>query len=488
MRITNQMMTNNVMNNINKNKNNLSRLEQQYSSGKKIQRPSEDPIIAVRALKLRSNLSELNQYYEKNIPDAKNWMDVTESALNNINSILTTISESCNQGANDTLTVSDRTSVVQTLQQLKDQIYDEGNTTYAGRYVFTGYKTNTSLSFDKDTTDLDYNITENFTADDLEEITKVVGAYEVDDYVPSGTNDFSTSPTQVTTHRIRLAYDELTTGQTVNFTYTTSGTPTTVACTTVTSTDTGAYTPGANQVYFVQDTGELVFGDTIYQTVTQADSMSVEYEKDSFKDGDLRPEHYFNCDVTDVSGTTTTYVKSDQEIQYQINFNQSITVNTQASDAITPDIGRAIDEILDAVNDVTATETKISEVEKIIADSSTPSGDLDALNQLLEQLNTELTLKSSIMQDKFEKGLAVTNDYQDVVNVAVADLGSRYQRVELTEDRLSSQQVEYTDLLSNNEDADVTQVYIDYSSAETLYNASLSAASKLIQTSLLDFL
>ncbi len=70
MRITNKMMTNNVLHNINNNKNLLSTLENQYSTGKKIQKPSDDPIVAVRALKLRTNLAELSQYVEKNIPDA----------------------------------------------------------------------------------------------------------------------------------------------------------------------------------------------------------------------------------------------------------------------------------------------------------------------------------------------------------------------------------------------------------------------------------
>ena len=65
MRITNKMMTNNMLYNINSNKSSLSSLEEQYSTGLAIQRPSDDPIVAVRALKLRTNLSELNQYYEK---------------------------------------------------------------------------------------------------------------------------------------------------------------------------------------------------------------------------------------------------------------------------------------------------------------------------------------------------------------------------------------------------------------------------------------
>ena len=150
MRITNKMMTNNMMSNINKNKLGMNSLEEQYSSGKKIQRPSDDPIVTVRALKLRTNLSELSQYYEKNIPDAKSWMDVTESALTTVNDILKQVNTYCVQGSSDTLTASDRSSIVSNLDQLKQQIYQEGNTNYAGRYVFTGYKTDSSLMFTED--------------------------------------------------------------------------------------------------------------------------------------------------------------------------------------------------------------------------------------------------------------------------------------------------------------------------------------------------
>ncbi|HKL80613.1 MAG TPA: flagellin, partial [Mobilitalea sp.] len=70
----------------------------------------------------------------------------------------------------------------------------------------------------------------------------------------------------------------------------------------------------------------------------------------------------------------------------------------------------------------------------------------------------------------------------------VADLGSRYSRLELTENRLSSQKVDFEDLLSANEDVDIVDTIIKYNSAQTIYNASLSAAAKVVQNSLLDFL
>ncbi len=88
MRVTNSMISRNSMVNINSNKVNVDILNTQMTTQKKISRPSEDPVIAIRALRLRSNLSELDQYYERNIPDAKSWMEVTESALRNQQKIL----------------------------------------------------------------------------------------------------------------------------------------------------------------------------------------------------------------------------------------------------------------------------------------------------------------------------------------------------------------------------------------------------------------
>ena len=49
------------------------------TSQKKISRPSDDPVIAIRALRLRSSLSQINQYYEKNIPDA--ILDLIQNAI-----------------------------------------------------------------------------------------------------------------------------------------------------------------------------------------------------------------------------------------------------------------------------------------------------------------------------------------------------------------------------------------------------------------------
>ena len=147
MRVTTKMLNNNMMANISKNKSRLNTLNEQYTTGQKIQRPSDDPIIAVRTLKLRQTMTEINQYVEKNIPDAMSWMDITTSALDSMDSIMTSMYGYLNQGATDVLATSERKTVAENLEQLKGQLYSEGNANYSGRYVFTGYKTDTSLTF-----------------------------------------------------------------------------------------------------------------------------------------------------------------------------------------------------------------------------------------------------------------------------------------------------------------------------------------------------
>ena len=71
MRITNKIMQNNSLSNINKNKELEDKLNTQIATKKKITRPSDDPVVAIRALILRTNLSEISQYYSKKCTGCK---------------------------------------------------------------------------------------------------------------------------------------------------------------------------------------------------------------------------------------------------------------------------------------------------------------------------------------------------------------------------------------------------------------------------------
>ncbi|HHV59492.1 MAG TPA: flagellar hook-associated protein FlgL [Clostridiaceae bacterium] len=144
MRITNSMLINNMISNINKNLINLDKYQQQLATGKKIQVPSDDPVIAARALKLRTDVSKLNQY-KRNIDDAKSWLEYTDSILSQIGDVLHRARELAVEGANGTMTPEDMMTVKEEIEELKTQLIHLSNSSYAGRYIFSGFSTDKKL-------------------------------------------------------------------------------------------------------------------------------------------------------------------------------------------------------------------------------------------------------------------------------------------------------------------------------------------------------
>jgi len=150
MRITNNMLINNMVNYIGNNLTRMSKYQSQLATGKKIQVPSDDPVVAARALKLRTDVAEIDQY-KRNVNDALSWLDMTEDTLAKIGDILQRVRELTVQGANGTTTPDDTQKISLEVKQLRAQLIQLGNTTYAGRYIFSGYKTDQKLLNDDGT-------------------------------------------------------------------------------------------------------------------------------------------------------------------------------------------------------------------------------------------------------------------------------------------------------------------------------------------------
>ena len=74
MRMTNKIMRNNSLYNINQTKIMEDKLTNQMTNQSKIVRPSDDPVVAIRALRLRSNVTSVTQYHDKNAADADQWL------------------------------------------------------------------------------------------------------------------------------------------------------------------------------------------------------------------------------------------------------------------------------------------------------------------------------------------------------------------------------------------------------------------------------
>lgn len=144
MRITNNMLINNMMLSLSNNLTRTAKYQEQLATGKKISLPSDDPIVASKSLKLRTDVAEIQQY-KRNTDDATNWMEITESTMNQITEVVQRMREITVQAANGTNTTEDMEKIKEEAAQLRDQLINLGNATYAGRYIFSGYKTDKPL-------------------------------------------------------------------------------------------------------------------------------------------------------------------------------------------------------------------------------------------------------------------------------------------------------------------------------------------------------
>lgn len=428
MRITNTMMTNNILMNINRNRETLSNYETQLSTGKKIQRPSDDPIVAVRALKFRTNVNEIEQYIG-NAEDGISWSSVTEQAVANVTDIAERIRELSVQASSDVMNYENRKNTVTEVNELMEQFLAEMNTSYAGRHVFGGYKTNVPLTFTEDST-AHYQLTEHFSADDIDTVQRISNDEIID----------------VT--RIRLGYDHVINPDSTNL-VAAGFNPITV----MNSTDAGAFEPAAGDVYFLEDTGELIFNEADIASIP--DPLDFTYEKNEFKKMDLVPDQYFDGTNLD---TGSTFVLNEEKMMYQISYSQTIQVNTMGYDVVGVDLQRDIEELVNFAGNIENDES------------------LDS------------ALKEDVLGEMFSKLIGQMDDHMDKISETRSQIGGRISRLELTINRLEEDDLNFTDLLSNNEDVDFAEVYTKMASMETVYNASLSASSKIIQPTLLDFI
>ena len=490
MRVTNTMISNSAQSHILNAKNKLLKYQEQYTSQQKIQRPSDDPTVAVRSLKLRTTYSQLSQFAEKNIKDAMSWMDTTESAMSNMATILTNMKGYLNQGACDDLETDDRNSVVATLKEyVKSIFHDEANTDYSGRYIFSGYRTDTSLLFPADTDTLQYKIKENFVLNDIDAVNSVIKGNAG---VALGLEENATKKSM---YRIQVAYDECK-GNVFSFSLkdadgndiSLAGISTTVISSDALGTERNV---GDKEIRFIADTGEILIGKDAYQAIKAAGpaTISVGYEKDKFRQNDVRPEMYFEATCTDtVTGKTIDYTEpKNQEIKYEVNYSQTISVNTQARDAIDTDIYRNIDYIAQCVEYVNTVDESISETKKKIA-NTTDKTELENLNNNLTKLENEKKLRVSVMTEAFGLGLTMVDKTLDKLSVATAELGAKYKRAELTYDKLLDERLDTEDKLSENEGVELSDAVINLTQADNLYQASLSATAKILGNSLLNYI
>jgi len=339
-----------MMRNMNNNLKRMDKIQQQLATGKKFQLPSDDPIGVSKSLKLNTDLSKIEQF-KRNASDAASWMDVTESALEEIGTVLHRARELSVQASNGTNAPDDLQKISAEIGQLRDHLVKVANTTYAGRSVFTGFKTDAPL--------LDEN-----------------GKYKLTNFEAG-----------LTTPGINATLEQK---------------------------EVSIYNIGVSENIEVNTVGIRLFG----KIDGPIDDSS--YNKADIFDGDIKG---YETDLT---------IKA-----------------SNSADADTSYVIKVFDELTKALE-----------------------GDASITNPT----------------DTIQKSLGRIDNIMEQVLSVRAEIGAKTNRVELTQNKLSAQELTFTKLLSDNEDADMAEVIMNLQMEENVYRASLSAGAKIIQPTLVDFL
>ncbi len=136
-RITTQMTTASVLSSINNVQDQMATTQQQLSTGKSINQPSDNPYGASLAIQLKNDLAGLNNY-NSNITDGTAWASAADTSLQNVMSMLQRAQELTVQASNGVESSTDLSATADEIDQLADAIKQEANTQYNGQYIFSG--------------------------------------------------------------------------------------------------------------------------------------------------------------------------------------------------------------------------------------------------------------------------------------------------------------------------------------------------------------
>lgn len=584
MRMTNKIMRNNAAYNVNQNKILQDKLTNQMTNQSKIVRPSDDPVVAIRALRLRSNVTAVTQYNEKNSKDADQWLALTADAMTTVDETLTNLYDQANTSANKYNTASELKILISQMKELTEGFYECANVDYAGRFVFSGYRTDLPVTFTKEDIKefqehpVSFNIDESFGFQDIsrvsytdyakveENLTNLTAPGDI-----NSTNSYEQNVSNNTMYRFRLSYNALdslgtvdSAGKSVGRELTldlpdgrrltaeaqvdADGKPVqaangqlslavkteerqadgTYADVSADATKAISFQEFANQeaaykaiadgklpggtdfdgIAYIPSSGELVFSKSFYDAnLNEAifngnpKGFSVNYDKSDWKNGDINPVHYFQCeetktvsdpDAADVKTRVTAYntqrPERDQDIFYDVGYNQQIQVNTRADEIFTHDVQRDLDDFEYYLKQFEDIETLEKNLETKRGGCAETDPEYKDLTLRLEGVKKAKTYIRDNIHTKFENQITKYQKYMDNSRVAMTDNATRRSRLELVQSRLTNQQSTFKELQQDNEGIDITEVAIEMTSADMVYNAALMATGKIMKTNLMNYI
>lgn len=526
MRVTNGMIINTTLNGLYSNMNNINKTYAQMVTGKKIQTVSDDPIIAGRALKLKTSVLETEQY-QSNAKEALSFMEITEASMKNMTEILKTIRTKCVQASTGTLEAEDKETIKTEIAQLWKQIQQEANGTYNGRYVFSGYKTSKPLVLDKN-----YEIKDNplkVTYD-----TTIGSKSSVADGTELADGSIVAAGSTIGKGSIINAGSELGKGTVLSeadaetmlgltfeagkYTFDKENTlkadtvisqdaldklkaaGVTVDCTEIMDENgvgTGKYTVNTDATIPVNTHLEDDVASELFGLKSSGDGTYTTTVKHTTVNKPTGQPYTLTGEMT--VGATTT-LKAGAGEQTILKGNSTLAQNSVVREGSTLAVGSTLGK--GTLNPEVVGKIDGQAIQYEIGVNSTITVNTEGMDDTFLQMEKSfnemfLLLEDSLKDDsitteqlhnKFTSMLDEIDDIMANISEKTSDLGSRESRVDYVQSRLIDQKTSYKNLLSETEDVDIEEVYTNFNVQYATYQSALQATSKIITNTLADYL
>lgn len=502
-------MSNNFLNDMMTNLDNLQTISGQLTSGKEIRRPSDDPFKVARAMQLHTDINT-NKQYNENIKDTINFLDETDTALNQLGNQFHRVRELLISAGGVAYGTDERKKVKDEINEIIGQVSQTLNSNFDGKYIFGGTRATTKptrVITGPATTDVELTLPKSPSGGILTDIPgdgKIIGKYsgnENVDYsvkVDGGVAKFSANGKEMVPQPTPTGNTwDLGNGLTFEIK--------------------GNLVDGSEYKFtaLAEGNSKLVYNSRSGNELKEVSTIQGKFSNIAAWEG---KNLTFNVDGKDIK-VDMTGVKTLEDVIGNINSNSNGKIQAQKIKMNGEDYIEisAIDE-----NKAFIKETDISDLatqkNKLIGSTQIENMGEKLVTEISQGVTIEYnTTAVDIIKFKDEKGNP--RDLKDILEKIVRDLdspdgtkditnadleavdavmnnilkirskvGAKQNRMDSAESKNSSENFDMTDILSKTEDINITEKVMQFAVAQTVYIAALQTSAKIIQPTLMDYL
>ncbi|MBL8754066.1 MAG: flagellar hook-associated protein FlgL [Planctomycetes bacterium] len=472
IRITQGMLYSRALIDVQRGLSRYSQLQQEVATGRRINRPSDDPAAALRILPLRNDLADLEQL-SGNVSLARETLDTSTASLEDASSLMQRVRELTTQASNGTLSDSDRQSIGAEVEQLLSQLVGIGNSRRGDRYLFGGTE-NGDAPFEMVSENGRTRIVYHGNHESLE--IDVAPGVSTGLNVP-GDSIFQARSRGATT--FAAAHGSASTGAVP-----TGAGDTGIGFGRLDVTFAGLHTDAPSTVSAGAGTSTAV-GPLAYTFTTGPNTLSIgggPAVNIPVTDGTFTTSDGRTLSLT-VTGVPTT-LTGTFTARAGLSTDGGATV-TDVSDFSATGVQVADSFAGTVLNvDVTALARTGSEDVKF-------AGTFDAFTTLVtlrDLLQNDAGLPNQNVRDRIAQMLTEVDGAHDAVLDGLRELGFRSSSMDVLKNRVEGLRVSRTESLSSVEDTDIAEAILELQRQDLSYQAALQVSARVIQTTLQGFL